>query len=214
MACINFDQLPVGPVAPVLEEMTPILRERLLFCEHFGVWRLQGQSPVWRWRGGAAARARMPGGQGPVGARRREVTPLAKVTLSSCRPCWESVPAGRRARSPCWRFRCRRARNPMKKLIVFDLDGTLAESKSSLDAEMAGLAQCPAQDREGIRDIRRRLVPIRKTGACQSIRMTSASKISPFSQPAEPSSTNTIPVGRSSIRKISPAMRRKESSVH
>jgi phosphomannomutase len=29
--------------------------------------------------------------------------------------------------------------NPMKKLIVFDLDGTLAESKSSLDAEMATL---------------------------------------------------------------------------
>ena len=27
----------------------------------------------------------------------------------------------------------------MKKLIVFDLDGTLAESKASLDAEMAGL---------------------------------------------------------------------------
>ena len=27
----------------------------------------------------------------------------------------------------------------MKKLIVFDLDGTLAESKSSLDSEMSGL---------------------------------------------------------------------------
>ena len=27
----------------------------------------------------------------------------------------------------------------MKKLIVFDLDGTLAESKSSLDSEMATL---------------------------------------------------------------------------
>ena len=27
----------------------------------------------------------------------------------------------------------------MKKLIVFDLDGTLAESKSSIDAEMAKL---------------------------------------------------------------------------
>ena len=27
----------------------------------------------------------------------------------------------------------------MKKLIVFDLDGTLAESKSALDAEMATL---------------------------------------------------------------------------
>ena len=27
----------------------------------------------------------------------------------------------------------------MKKLVVFDLDGTLAQSKSSLDAEMAAL---------------------------------------------------------------------------
>ena len=27
----------------------------------------------------------------------------------------------------------------MKKLIVFDLDGTLAQSKSSIDAEMAAL---------------------------------------------------------------------------
>ncbi|MCC6651328.1 MAG: HAD family hydrolase, partial [Candidatus Eisenbacteria bacterium] len=27
----------------------------------------------------------------------------------------------------------------MKKLIIFDLDGTLAESKASLDAEMATL---------------------------------------------------------------------------
>ena len=29
--------------------------------------------------------------------------------------------------------------NSMKKLIVFDFDGTLAESKSSLDAEMSKL---------------------------------------------------------------------------
>ena len=29
--------------------------------------------------------------------------------------------------------------NTMKKLVVFDLDGTLAQSKSSLDAEMAAL---------------------------------------------------------------------------
>ena len=29
--------------------------------------------------------------------------------------------------------------NLMKKLILFDLDGTLAESKASLDAEMAKL---------------------------------------------------------------------------
>jgi phosphomannomutase len=31
------------------------------------------------------------------------------------------------------------APKPMKELIVLDLDGTLAESKSSLDAEMATL---------------------------------------------------------------------------
>ena len=30
-------------------------------------------------------------------------------------------------------------RNSMKKLVVFDLDGTLAQSKSSIDSEMAGL---------------------------------------------------------------------------
>src|ERR1035437_4601149 len=30
-------------------------------------------------------------------------------------------------------------RGKMKKLVIFDLDGTLAESKSSLDAEMANL---------------------------------------------------------------------------
>lgn len=36
-------------------------------------------------------------------------------------------------------MRCREEHDPVKKLIVFDLDGTLAESKSSLDAEMAAL---------------------------------------------------------------------------
>ena len=37
------------------------------------------------------------------------------------------------------KLRCRKGHNPMKKLIVFDLDGTLAKSKSSFDAEMATL---------------------------------------------------------------------------
>jgi mannose-6-phosphate isomerase len=45
MACIDFAQVTIGPVTPVLEEMTPVLRERLLFCEHFGVWRIEGESP-------------------------------------------------------------------------------------------------------------------------------------------------------------------------
>ena len=30
-------------------------------------------------------------------------------------------------------------RSPMKQLIVFDLDGTLAESKQAIDPEMASL---------------------------------------------------------------------------
>ena len=33
----------------------------------------------------------------------------------------------------------RRGKTTLKKLIIFDLDGTLAESKSSLDAEMSAL---------------------------------------------------------------------------
>ena len=48
----------------------------------------------------------------------------------------------------------------MKKLVVFDLDGTLAESKESLDAEMAALAQRSAGDCEGGCDFRRRLATV------------------------------------------------------
>lgn len=36
-------------------------------------------------------------------------------------------------------MRCPKPNDPVKKLIVFDLDGTLAESKASLDSEMATL---------------------------------------------------------------------------
>jgi mannose-6-phosphate isomerase len=32
-------------VAPVVEETTPVKRERLFQCEHFGLRRLSGQSP-------------------------------------------------------------------------------------------------------------------------------------------------------------------------
>ena len=37
----------------------------------------------------------------------------------------------------CWSFRCPKGHESMKTLIVFDLDGTLAESKSPIDPEMA-----------------------------------------------------------------------------
>jgi mannose-6-phosphate isomerase len=45
MACIDFAQGPAAPVAPVAEESAPVLRERLFLCEHFGLWRIGGDSP-------------------------------------------------------------------------------------------------------------------------------------------------------------------------
>ncbi|MEO8352087.1 MAG: type I phosphomannose isomerase catalytic subunit [Chthoniobacteraceae bacterium] len=43
--CIDFAQGAIGPVVPVVEEDSPALRERLFDCEHFGLWRLSGESP-------------------------------------------------------------------------------------------------------------------------------------------------------------------------
>jgi len=45
IACIDFAQGTVGPVIPAVEEVKPVLRERLFCCEHFGLWRLRGESP-------------------------------------------------------------------------------------------------------------------------------------------------------------------------
>jgi mannose-6-phosphate isomerase len=44
LACIDFAQVEIGPVASVVEEMTPVLRERLFLCDHFGVWRTRGEA--------------------------------------------------------------------------------------------------------------------------------------------------------------------------
>jgi mannose-6-phosphate isomerase len=45
IACIDFDQVAIGPVAPILEEATPVRRERLFHCRHFSVWRHTGLTP-------------------------------------------------------------------------------------------------------------------------------------------------------------------------
>ena len=45
MACIDFARGPVGPVTPTLEESAGVLRERIILCEQFGLWRLRGGSP-------------------------------------------------------------------------------------------------------------------------------------------------------------------------
>jgi mannose-6-phosphate isomerase len=45
MACIDFAQGVVGPIAPRLDESPDGLREPLVLCEHFGLWRLRANSP-------------------------------------------------------------------------------------------------------------------------------------------------------------------------
>jgi mannose-6-phosphate isomerase len=45
LACIDFAQGAAGPVMPVVEETKPVLRERLIICEHFGLRRLSGEAP-------------------------------------------------------------------------------------------------------------------------------------------------------------------------
>jgi mannose-6-phosphate isomerase len=45
VACTDFEQVAIGPVAPVVEQAEPVRRERLFHCEHFSVWRHMGLSP-------------------------------------------------------------------------------------------------------------------------------------------------------------------------
>jgi mannose-6-phosphate isomerase len=45
LSAIDVAQGAVAPVSPVVEETTPVERERLFDCEHFRLWRLRGQSP-------------------------------------------------------------------------------------------------------------------------------------------------------------------------
>ena len=71
MACIDFKQVAIGPVAPVMEEAAPVLRERLFHCEHFSVWRHDGTFAVHRRRGGHATGAGLPRRRGGAGTRRR-----------------------------------------------------------------------------------------------------------------------------------------------
>jgi len=45
LACIDFTQVAIGPVVPMEEGTAPALRERLFYCDHFGVWRIHGEAP-------------------------------------------------------------------------------------------------------------------------------------------------------------------------
>jgi len=43
MACVNFTQGIIGPVIPQIEETKLAPWERLIHCDHFGIWRISGQ---------------------------------------------------------------------------------------------------------------------------------------------------------------------------
>ena len=44
MACVDFAQAATGPVVPMVDEVKPVLRERLFECDHFGLWRFGSES--------------------------------------------------------------------------------------------------------------------------------------------------------------------------
>jgi mannose-6-phosphate isomerase len=45
LACVDFAQGPVEPVTPVIEATEPVMRERLVDCRHFRLWRLKAAAP-------------------------------------------------------------------------------------------------------------------------------------------------------------------------
>jgi mannose-6-phosphate isomerase len=110
MACIDFAQGAIGPVAPVVEE-APVLRERLFHCEHFGLWRFGAESPF----GVGAERTPRCWCASPATvswSTMAPITPSAKAMCCSCRPWSERVCADRVAPSACWKSHCRKAPNP------------------------------------------------------------------------------------------------------
>jgi mannose-6-phosphate isomerase len=44
IACIDFTQGAIGPVIPLVEQVEPALRERLVRCKHFGMTRIIGKA--------------------------------------------------------------------------------------------------------------------------------------------------------------------------
>jgi len=45
MACIDLEQGAIGPVRPLVHQRQPVLRERLIQCDQFGMTRMSGQLP-------------------------------------------------------------------------------------------------------------------------------------------------------------------------
>jgi mannose-6-phosphate isomerase len=56
LACIDYDQGPIAPSPSLIEATAPVLREKVIECEHFCVWRIRGEAPL---RVGAAGLPRV-----------------------------------------------------------------------------------------------------------------------------------------------------------
>lgn len=46
MACIDFNQGPIGPTVPAVTAMSPGSTERLIGCDHFTMWRLRSTAAI------------------------------------------------------------------------------------------------------------------------------------------------------------------------
>jgi len=94
LACIDYDQGAIAPLPTVIETVTPALREKVIDCEHFTMWRIRGEDPL---RVGAAyvprvlvclsgnAALRHGGGTYPIGKGEVVLLP-AIVGTCSCLP--------------------------------------------------------------------------------------------------------------------------------
>ena len=134
LACIDFGECAGGLAPPVVEATEPVERERLFDCDHFRLWRLRGDSPFAVGAPGVPRVLVCIAGSGAGRARRRHLCHRKRRHISA-------AGGGRRVYVSTTRpsERAGNRGTGMKKLIVYDLDGTLAESKSSVDAEMSRL---------------------------------------------------------------------------
>ena len=159
IACIDFKNGSADPVSPMVEARTPVNRAEFS-CEFFRLWRLKGEA---KFTVGAAGEPRVLvclEGSGQVAhngsahaigkgevwllpAESRGVRISSRQRRDLIGNCDPEI-VHDRAIAGCGEGRRRQLQTQelkgggsVKKLIVYDLDGTLAESKSSLDAEMA-----------------------------------------------------------------------------
>ena len=107
MACIDFEQVAIGPVTPIVEATEPERRERMFHCEHFSVWRHSGPSPfvVGRNRHATGKRSFASSAMASWSIVALAI-PSAAATSCSCRRRSAHVPTGHAMQSACWKSLC------------------------------------------------------------------------------------------------------------